>query len=923
MASEVKRSAIKINRGEEKSKIPITKSGIIAVTFAAIAAILIMCFCKFMVLWLRAMLATLAILISIVLGVVERQPGQSIFVYFMKKFTTKPDHRPYCKRGVYDVSVEEAKTDDSAKKIEGVFLLEEDDNMRKKEIRDDKSILIPGSAQDTIPFEKCYEKDDLTIFKVKDNLYSIVFSWSDINYIGLSKSARESKVDIYHELLNTLPEGVTYQELIVNQPIAGETQFEKLYLDPEKNPECENLIDDFNDNYLNYFVSKAEKSSSEHLTYMALSYEPINDKDDPVKTLETVYGDISKVLDELGSTTVPLTAEETFKLMHDIYYPYEEFRLPKDLYARGENIRDYIAPNGFRFKYNVIELGDDHYMKVMAMRLAYDITELTDTFISKLLDNPYRVCVSKIVTRIDKNEAMHQIRSDYGTATDKIGKRERENMRTGETGISYTSQSRVRNLKKQLDELSKSENELFRVNVYVSVSATSLQELNSITSYLKKKASSSQVSLSYLNGSQENGIHSIMPFAHDYLFESKFGYALYLLTEACSVLIPFSTRRFFEPNGIPLGNDAISKNAIAIDLTSGMNSNALIYGASGSGKSYLLKYLEFYRRMKYPYDCFISVDPDGELEELCEVIHGQRIKITPNSTTKINIFDIDEEYYDEDTQKGAVSLKSDYITTIISTMVKRDLSSIEESIVDRVVKTIYIPYMQSKKKSDLPILTDFYKQLLQQPENEAKKLALTLEKYVTNDYFYNGHTNVDVKNKYIVFDLKNVGENKSLPLQIVLEFIWMRVNQNRKLGLRTWVDTDEIQSLIVNANGEENKFSANYYGDFYRRVRKLEGIPTAVFQNFSKVWETNSIKTMIDNTNVHIICQQGVQDSEALAKHFNLTPEEVKYITSGVKGTGIIVINNKKIMYDMLLPRNKRAESSFHSIISTTLKEKK
>ena len=638
--AEIKAKVINIKyvkSGSEKSKGTFSPKDltVIAVTAAAVIAEMLTFGKLFgMGLVLRAIIGALIIVTSI-FGFLIEVDNEMLLTHIINMRRNRVDIRPYCKRGTFDVPVGAEASISDTKKVEGIFIVGEDEaEMKKKKSKyEGKSICVPKTAQDTLPFEEVYEDG---IVKVRENVYALVFAYTDIEYNKLTLDSKRRMVDQYHELLNSLPQNVTYQELIVNKPVDPKRYDRDMMLKTKDNQEQEELVDSMND-IIAYYVSQSAKSTAEHLTYMALSYELLNSKDD-LTALHNTYEDISNVLEALGSKTRVLEPEETFKLMHDIYYPYEEFKLAKDIYARGENIRDYIAPNGFKFTRKYIELGGNHFMRVLAMRLAYDVNELTDSFIAKLLDNPYRVCVSKIVTRLDKNYALKQIKNDYADAVDRQDQIEKENSQKGVTGMSYTVSSRIKNLRNVLDEVNKTENELFRIALFVTISAESLEELDSLTDYIKQKATSSQVALNIIAGGQEKGIHSVMPFAVNHFDGSKTSYTTNLLTEAASVLIPFSTRVFYNPNGVCYGFEKVNKNLIAIDKDEGMNANTMMFGASGSGKSMLEKLTFIQMYLKHPDYRSIFIDPDGEYTHLLEEMGGVQINITPSSKTKINIF---------------------------------------------------------------------------------------------------------------------------------------------------------------------------------------------------------------------------------------------------------------------------------------------
>lgn len=296
---------------------------------------------------------------------------------------------------------------------------------------------------------------------------------------------------------------------------------------------------------------------------------------------------------------------------------------------------------------------------------------------------------------------------------------------------------------------------------------------------------------------------------------------------------------------------------------------------------------------------------------------GVQINITPSSKTKINIFDIDLNYVDKDTQQDPISMKIDFMLMVVELAKKSPLTSSETSILNRCIKHLYQPYIKSGDEKDKPIFSDLYKMLKGQDEDDAKKLALDLEFYADSDYFFDGHTNIDMNNKLIQFNVKNIEKDKTMSLQIILELIWQTVNKNSKNGYRTIFVNDEVQTMLTDYTGQEATRSSKYYEETYRRIRKLGGIPTAIVQNISTFSKSTVGNAMMDNASMTILCQQGEADIEVAAARFKLTPEETKWVSSGVLGTGIIKVGQKKVMYDMRIPRKVRANSLVYELCAT------
>lgn len=142
-------------------------------------------------------------------------------------------------------------------------------------------------------------------------------------------------------------------------------------------------------------------------------------------------------------------------------------------------------------------------------------------------------------------------------------------------------------------------------------------------------------------------------------------------------------------------------------------------------------------------------------------------------------------------------------------------------------------------------------------------------------------------------------------------------NKNSKNGYRTIFVNDEVQTMLTDYTGQEATRSSKYYEETYRRIRKLGGIPTAIVQNISTFSKSTVGNAMMDNASMTILCQQGEADIEVAAARFKLTPEETKWVSSGVLGTGIIKVGQKKVMYDMRIPRKVRANSLVYELCAT------
>lgn len=394
-------------------------------------------------------------------------------------------------------------------------------------------------------------------------------------------------------------------------------------------------------------------------------------------------------------------------------------------------------------------------------------------------------------------------------------------------------------------------------------------------------------------------MNSVLPFGVDHMNKAV---CTYLLTDAASVLIPFSYRTYFSEQGVYYGMNQITNAAIVLDRTDEMNANGYVLGTSGSGKSVTGKLEAMSVRNKYPDDEMIVIDPDGEYGVLAqgENFDGEILKISPSSATHFNIFDIDLSFSEEG--KDAISIKSEFIMTVVETMKGADLTSEEKSILDRCIHKAYFEFQRSGGTDidKLPTLATLYELLNEQPETEAEQLALILELYVTGSLKnFADKTNIDVQKKFLVIDIADMGDQlRSVGLQIVLEFVWQRVIANKKRGVRTWLWCDEFSEMF----GESSSKSGKFFAKVYKRIRKYGGVATGLTQNIEEVLRSPDARTMLENAEFKILLQQKPQNLKIISEFFELSPSQESYLKTGEKGTGLIICGKKVIPFDNRIP---------------------
>ena len=492
---------------------------------------------------------------------------------------------------------------------------------------------IPKTAQDTVPFWEVYENG---IFLVGENKYTLLFSFENLDYKLLRDREQEEIYGNYQKLLNALPTDIHYQEFIMNSSINRE-QLRKAMI-PDNREIDNELYDNYYDDILEGKISQSTEACAKKIMVIALSYVP-QTKIDNVNVLFKYFRELQTYFNNLGVETHQLMPEEVFKIVHEYYHPFDtaKFMLPTNYFSRGNRLKDYIAPSMFAFKAKEAEVGPS-LTRIMYVH-SYD-RELNDSFISELIDNNFKIAVSKHITRVDKGMALEKVRKEINELQGKMEQRREQNFKRGGNFIPFRMTDKLAELEELQQRLAGSIIELFEVSVFISLSAENKEDLAELTKYIKTKAAKHQVKINYLVRQQEKGMNSVLPFGVDHLNKAV---CTYLLTDAAAVLLPFSYRTYFSEDGVYYGINRVTNAAIILDRTDEMNANGYVLGTSGAGKSVTGKFEQLEVRNKYPNDEMIVIDPEGEYGVLAqdENFDGEILKLSPNSSTHYNIFDID------------------------------------------------------------------------------------------------------------------------------------------------------------------------------------------------------------------------------------------------------------------------------------------
>lgn len=751
--------------------------------------------------------------------------------------------------------------------------LEKNTNMQNKNlIKTLKNKKTSKSVQNTIHYERMFENG---ICEITQGFYSKTIKFSDINY---QIARRDEQIEIfskYCEFLNYFDSSIPIQITIQNKPIDKE-DFKNSMLLKNQN----DSLDDLRKEYNSMLSEKALEGQNSILREKYLTFSTYaTDEEVANQTLNRIETDILNNFKPLGCDIKILSGIERLQMMYYILNPdRESFDFKYDYLVRSDlKTKDFIAPDSFNFTDKSIFEFNNNYGRILYLK---DFPpEISDKLLTELSDIPVNMTITLHINSVEQEKAFSLVKQKISFMEQQKIDEQKKALKSGYDVdmIPYELKYSLAEAEELLDDLQNKNQRMFKVTLLVFTSANDLEQLNDNVYQITAIARKNNCKIGYLDYLQEDGLNSTLPIGYNFVDIKRT-----LTTASTAIFIPFTTQELFQKGGMYYGLNALSKNLILFDRKSLKTSNGFILGTSGSGKSFSAK-REIVNVLLNTSDEVLVIDPEREYTPLTDGFKGQVIHISAGSKTHINPLDITMDYSDDD---NPLLLKSEFILSLCDLLMggRSGLTAAEKTIVDRAVKITYAPYFSNPKKFPIPTLTDFYNILKEQPEKEAKTVALSIELYVTGSLgTFANPTNIDIKNRFVVFDIKDLGKQlKSMGMLIVLDQIWNRITLNRILGKRTWIYIDEIYLLF------QNEYSANYLFELYKRARKWGAIPTGITQNVEDLLLSDLARRMLSNSDFILMLNQATSDRIELAQLLNISNQQLSYVTNADAGQGLL-----------------------------------
>jgi len=587
----------------------------------------------------------------------------------------------------------------------------------------------------------------------------------------------------------------------------------------------------------------------------------------PEEALEKLNQRVESVvsgLRQIGLRAVVLEDPELLELYYNFYNPA--------LVGKEMGAKESFCPESVAIAPNYLKI-NDRFVKSFFV-LGYP-RYLSTGWLSSIINLPETMDIAIQISPADTGIILKRLRAKAAEVGAQISELE-------EKGYVRDPmlETALQDIETLRDSLQQSQEKLFSVGLYVTIQADELQGLNRIEEKINSILDSRLIVLKPALFEQIKGFGSALPLADDKLkVKAPFN------SQPLSSFFPFTSADLTSDSGILYGVNLHNNTLIIFDRFSLENANMVVFAKAGSGKSYATK-LEVLRSLMFGTDVLI-IDPENEYQTLAESVGGSIFKISLDSENHINPFEVPVIPEGEDA--GEI-LKSHIVNLAgLLKLMLGEISAEEEALLDRAITETYASrdIMPDKdfRNAEPPLLKDL--ETILRNIKGGEKMADRLYRFIEGSYagFTNMPTNIDIKNRLIVFSVRDLeDELRPIAMYIILNFVWNLIRAEFKKRIMI---IDEAWTMMKYPD------SASFLFGLAKRARKYYlGIST-ITQDVEDFLSSPYGRPIITNSSLQLLLKQSPATADITAKAFGLTEAEKNYLLEVDIGQGLFLAGLK------------------------------
>lgn len=778
------------------------------------------------------------------------------------------------------------------------------------------------------------------VFSGKD-CYSKLYSLTDANFVTEPEAKQVDTLVNFTRFVNRFPDKIDISIIIVNRRNTVAELANSYHLKSQGD-----ALDVYREDYNKIIDAKIEEGHNDisKLKYIMLTVhaKSLREAESEFTAADVSLQETIKAINKVGVRQ--LNAIERMSFMKEILCGVEGIPFEKEFdrfidttydedgnerktlnlqsfKKAGVSIKDPISPQIIARSNTHLQLDEGRLCKSYAYA---NLPQSLDTiFLTNSTNLPYEMVTVIQLKSVPRKTALRQVKMMNTSIKADVIKASQQAFKSGydpslmNEDLAHAQEEAV----KLREDVVQGGKKLFYATMVVTVFAKDEEELKNIEGQYKSICQDFTVTPSFLLGQQLQALNTAICVGTSKVIIDRM-----ITSDNACALFPFNIQELQDKRGHFYGVNAISKNMAMYDRKRSRLANGLIFGQSGSGKSFFTKG-EIIPNLLDGKDDMVILDPENEYRVIANKFGGTVIDLETNSDYHINPCDMSMEWNDE--RAAPLVEKCDYMVGLVESILGRgrECNSYEVNVIHRACNKMYEPYMEEMKKRHrngdnrdidttiMPTLQDFYQELLNDSTPEGNKIAMAIEPYCVGNYSLFAHrTNVQSDSRLTVFNLLYLPDKmKEMAMKVCLANIWTRIVKNKEenekfhTGKSIWVYLDEFHLFF------QTESSANTIMAYFKRVRKYGGIMTGITQDVADLLKTQQGTAMFNNTGFFVFLNQSPIGRNQLQNLYNISDALIDYIKDKPSGMGLIYNNSILIPMDYKLPNT----SELYKIMST------
>ena len=535
--------------------------------------------------------------------------------------------------------------------------------------------------------------------------------------------------------------------------------------------------------------------------------------------------------------------------------------------STGMDLVDIIAPESVELDFDNVKIGDIYFKTIFVSGYPRFVSP---GWMEPIINFDHSLDISFFIYPVEGKTILDELRR-------KITEMEAEISTDLQRGkiINPSTEAKLEDAKVLQNQLITGSERFFEYSFYITVPATSVEELDNITKRIESTLASLLIVAKHAALDMYKGFVSTAPFGLDTLSITR-----NMDTTSLATTFPFTTAELSSDTGILYGINSQNDSFIIFDRFSLENSNMTVFATSGAGKSFFVK-LEALRSLMLGAEVIV-IDPENEYKELAEAVGGEYISFSFSSPSKINPFDLAQIYEKGENQLGLKILTLHSLFKVIMGA----LDASQEALLDRALLNAYqakgITQDPETQEKEPPLIEDLYKALIGMETKEALDLAARIEKFVKGSYvgIFDQHTNISIKNPFTVFSVRDVQDTlRPIAMFIILDFIWTKVRRDVK---RRILVVDEAWHMM------RYEDTAQFMWSIVKRARKYYLGLTTITQDVEDFLSHDIGKAVVTNSAMRLLLKQSPAAIDKVAETFYLSRGEKQLLLAAGVGEGIL-----------------------------------